>query len=89
MVSQCTENKFFTEVYRKATNFGLCLNGDSECPVRYKRSAISAYMRRALTHCSTWPSTTMEIDNAAQILVNNGFSNREISLQIKKAMDKW
>ena len=84
-----SDNKFSTEVYRKSTNLGLCLNGESECPERYKKSAISAYTRRALTHCSTWPSTTKEFENATQILVNNGFSNKDINNTIRKAVDKW
>ena len=88
-VSQESDNKFSTEVYRKSTNLGLCLNGESECPERYKKSAISAYIRRALTHCSTWPSTTKEFENATQILVNNGFSNKDINNTIRKAVDKW
>ena len=88
-VSQGSDNKFSTEVYRKSTNLGLGLNGESECPERYKKSAISAYIRRALTHCSTWPSTTKEFENATQILVNNGFSNKDINNTIRKAVDKW
>ena len=68
---------------------GLCLNGRSECPDRYRRSAMNAYIRRALTHCSTWATTSAEIDNATQTLVNNGYSNREITSQIRKAIDKW
>ena len=39
--------EFSTGVYCKPTNPGLCLNGRSECPTRYKRSTISAYVRRA------------------------------------------
>ena len=78
-----------TTVYRKPTNMGLCLNGKSECPERYRKSCINAYIRRALTHCSTWPATTTEIDNATQTLINNGFSNKEISKQIRKAIDQW
>ena len=68
---------------------GLCLNGKSECPERYRRTTINAYIRRALTHCSSWPSTTQEIDNATQVLVNNGFTNKEISTQVRKSIDRW
>ena len=55
-------NTFHTEVFRKGTNLGLCLNGESECPERYKTSTISAYVRRALTHCSTWHATSKEME---------------------------
>ena len=89
LLAQTGGSNFTTSVYKKPTNMGLCLNGRSECPVRYKRAAINAYIRRALTHCSTWKATTDEIENASQVLVNNGFSNKEIGTQVKKAIDKW
>ncbi|XP_068224118.1 uncharacterized protein [Palaemon carinicauda] len=40
---------FDTSVYIKPTNLGLCLNGDSECPTRYKASTIKAYACRVLS----------------------------------------
>ena len=36
------ERKFQTKVYRKSTDVGMCLNGASECPDRYKNSVIKA-----------------------------------------------
>ena len=87
-VSQDTQ-RFNTTVYTKPTNLGLCLNGNSECPPRYKTSVIDTYIRRALTHCSSWATTTEEIERVSQVLVNNGFSNREISTVVRKAIDKW
>ena len=89
LLSQHPGRTFSTQVYRKPTNMGLCLNGRSECPDRYRRSTIDAYVRRALTHCSSWSATTEEIEESRQILVNNGFSNREIDRQVKKSVDKW
>ena len=84
-----TANKITTDVYRKGTNLGLCLNGKSECPDRYKDSTITSYLRRAITHCSTWSSTSAEINKASQILVNNGFPNRRIEQITKKIINKW
>ena len=81
--------KFNTEVYCKPTNPGLCLNGRSECPERYKRSTISAYVRRALTHCSSWTSVHKELERVTQVLVNNGYSNKEISNAITRHLDRW
>ena len=89
LLSQHEGRGFSTSVYRKPTNMGLCLNGISECPDRYKKSAIEAYIRRALSHCSTWESTSKEIEESRQVLVNNGFSNREIDRQIKASIEKW
>ena len=68
---------------------GLYLNGKSECPERYLNYIIDSYTRRAHTHCSTWESTSEEIDAARQILVNNGVTNKVINRQIKKSIDKW
>ena len=73
-----TNESFTTEVYVKATNPGLCLNGRSECPQRYKDSTIGAYIRRALTHCSTWQQVHQEIERSTQVLVNNGFREKDI-----------
>ena len=84
-----SRENFSTTVYKKPTNMGLCLNGKSECPDRYKKTAINAYIRRALSHCSSWRSTTEEIDNATQMLINNGFTNKSIMMQIRKTMDHW
>ncbi|XP_068203705.1 uncharacterized protein [Palaemon carinicauda] len=78
---------FDTSVYIKLTNLGLCLNGDSECPTWYKASTIKAYIRRALSHCSSWAATHQELDRVAQVMVNNGYSNRQVSREIKLAMD--
>jgi len=80
---------FRTTVYTKPTNKGLCLNGDSECPKRYLRSSISAYIRRALSHCSTWKDAHQELERITQVLVNNGYTNTDISDVIKRHMDKW
>ena len=80
---------FNTSVYRKATDEGHCLDGNSECPQRYKSSVMDTYIRRALTHCSTWIATNEELKKTTQMLVNNGYSNREIEHRIKRHMDQW
>ncbi|XP_068229581.1 uncharacterized protein [Palaemon carinicauda] len=48
-----TNEGFHTTVYTKPTNLGMCLNGESECPARYRASTIKAFVRRALSHCSS------------------------------------
>ncbi|XP_076069484.1 uncharacterized protein LOC143041466 [Oratosquilla oratoria] len=80
---------FKTSVYTKPTNPGLCLNGMSECPQRYKDSTIRAFIRRALTHSSSWSATHLEIERSTQVLVNNGYPNEEINKIIKHEIDKW
>ena len=81
--------EFNTEVYCKPTNPGLCLNGRSECPQRYKLSTISAYVRRALTHCNTWSSVHKELERVTQVLVNNGYSNKDVTDSITHHLDRW
>ena len=80
---------FGTTVYTKPTNLGLCLNGKSECPRRYLRSVVSTYVRRALSHCSSWTTTHTELDRISQILMNNGFSYNDVQQQIKTTLDDW
>ncbi|XP_076031091.1 uncharacterized protein LOC143019338 [Oratosquilla oratoria] len=60
LVTQSGHN-FTTNVYTKPSNGGQCLNGNSECPNRYKQSTIGAYVRRALTHCDTWSKVHQEL----------------------------
>ena len=84
-----THEGFTTTVYVKDTNPGLCMNGNSECPARYRRSTIAAYIRRAITHCSTWKDTHQEITRATQVLINNGYSNKEIEEVCNSVLAKW
>ncbi|KAG0712496.1 hypothetical protein GWK47_018353 [Chionoecetes opilio] len=81
------EESFNTNVYVKPTNPGYCLNGQSANSQRYKDSTIGAYIRRALTHCGTWEFVHKEIKRSTQVLMNNGFSERDINPQTKKIMD--
>ncbi|XP_076068419.1 uncharacterized protein LOC143040862 [Oratosquilla oratoria] len=48
-----SSDDFITTVYRKPTNAGKCMNGESECTVEYKRGVIKAYVRRAIKVCSS------------------------------------
>ena len=81
--------KFTTDVHVKSTNTGHCLNGKSECPQRYKESTISAYIRRALSHCTTWNRVHDEIKRATQVLTSNGYNICDVERQTKKIIDKW
>ena len=82
-------NSFSTEVYVKETNLGFCLNGNSECPQKYKLSVINSFVRRALTHCSTWRATNQELNRVSQLLVNNGYAKKDIDDVIKRRLDKF
>ena len=82
------ENGFHTQVYVKPTNLGQCLNGKSECPQKYKDNVVSTFIRRALTHSSSWSGTHQELERVSQNLVNNGYSNCRIN-SIKNVLNKW
>ena len=85
----CKPSGTETSVYRKKTDLGMCLNGDSECPRKFKNSAIDAYIRRALSHCSSWHLTNQELEHCTQTLVNNGYSNKQIQKRIRLYIDRW
>ncbi|KAG0719149.1 hypothetical protein GWK47_051089 [Chionoecetes opilio] len=80
---------FKTTVFCKPTNKGLCLNGESEYPTRYLHSTINAYVRRALSHCSTWKDTHHELERITQVLTNNGYAYSDVAFVTKKIVDKW
>ncbi|XP_064101711.1 uncharacterized protein LOC135212192 [Macrobrachium nipponense] len=84
-----TTPKMTTTVYTKSTNLGLCLNGESECPARFKTTTVRAFVRRALTHCSAWQDTHLELDRASQMMINNGYSIKLINREIRTALNKW
>ena len=86
-ITQC-DNKIITDVYRKPTDMGKCINAASECPQRYKTSVIRSYIRRAYKICSSWQLFDAEIRRVKQNLVNNGFSNNLIESEIKIFLDK-
>ena len=77
-----------TSVFRKPTNTGACLNAKSECPQSYKTSVIRAFVFRAIKHCSTWENLHAELERSKQILINNGFSNKDVDNEIKECLDK-
>ncbi|XP_064110230.1 uncharacterized protein LOC135218015 [Macrobrachium nipponense] len=84
-----TDDGLKTLVYTKKTNIGLCLNGDSECHAQFKNTIVRAYIRRALTHCSSWQDTHKELDRVTQVLVNNGYLNPLNNKEVRTALDRW
>ena len=86
LVRRNTSN-FSTQVYVKETNLGFCLNAASECPDRYRRSVINSFVKRAFTHCSSWESTTAELQRISQLLTNNGYKKSEIDDVIRRRMN--
>ena len=83
------EGQFKTTVFTKTTNVGRCLNARGECPEAYKKSVVSAYVKRALTHCTSWREVNSELDRIRQLLTNNGYADRIIETAIKKKIDEF
>lgn len=79
------QETFNTAVHGKATNPGNCFNGRSECLQRHKDFTNGAYLRRALTHCSTSRQVRQEIERSTQVL-NNGF-NKDMKKRKKSSTD--
>ncbi|XP_076038560.1 uncharacterized protein LOC143023821 [Oratosquilla oratoria] len=79
---------FLTTIYTKPTNSGLCLNRKSECHSRYLHSTIGAYVRKALSHYSTWINTHQELERITQVLVNNRNTNSDVTHITKQIIDK-
>ncbi|XP_064079522.1 uncharacterized protein LOC135196612 [Macrobrachium nipponense] len=84
-----TDDGLRTSVCTKQTNLGLCRNGDSKCLARFKNTTVRAFIRRALTHCSSWQDTFKELDRVTQVLVNNGYPNRLINKEVRTTLDHW
>ncbi|XP_076037514.1 uncharacterized protein LOC143022969 [Oratosquilla oratoria] len=82
------EDTISTSVYVKSTNAGHCLNGQSECPDRFKETTIAAFVRRALSHCSEWKNVHREIDRVSQMLVDNGYPHHVVSSVVKRTINK-
>ena len=78
-----------TSVYRKPTNLGLSLNGNSECPSKYKTSVVSSYVKRAISHCSSWNDVHQVLEHIAQQLVDNGYTNNEIQRVARRTPGHW
>ncbi|KAG0724210.1 hypothetical protein GWK47_000475 [Chionoecetes opilio] len=51
--------------------------------------ACQAYVRRALSHCSTWKDTHHELERITQVLTNNGYAYSDVALVTKRIVDKW
>ena len=83
------EGKFETTVFTKATNMGRCLNARGDCPDNYKKSVVSAYVKRAFTHCSTWKEIHNELDRIRQLLTNNGYRDEMIEAVINRKMEEF
>ena len=82
-----SSGKFTTRVYRKPTNTGQCLSGKSECPDRYKKSVISAHVRRALKTCSSWELIHQELERVKQLFADNHYSAAVVESEIRRLID--
>ena len=85
---EAKEGQYVTSVYRKPTNTGLTMHANSECPQRYKRSVVRAFVRRALRTCSNYELLHAEFNRTKQLLINNGYSNSEVDSEISYLLER-
>ena len=83
-----TKDTFHTKIYKKETDAGVCLDGNSCCAEKYKISVINNYINRAFKVTNNWEDFHEEIKNIKQTLVNNNYSNNMIDSQIKTFLEK-
>jgi hypothetical protein len=77
-------DSFRTMVYRKPTDNGVCMNASGDTPKQYKMSVIKGFLYRAKSICSDKNELLLEIKRSKQILINNGYSNREVDAEIRR-----
>ena len=81
-------DSFTTTVYRKPTNMGTCLNGNSDCVDRYKISVINSYINRAFNISNSWEDFHKEVTFIKQMLINNDYSNTLVDNQINQFISR-
>ena len=64
------------------------MNGESDCTDNYKKGVIRAYVNRALSVCSSWQSLHQELQYLRQMLVNNGYSNKDFDNVTNHVLDR-
>ena len=64
------------------------MNGEGECSQSYKKGVIRAYVKRALVVCSSWQSLHQELQHLRQMLVSNGYSNRDFGTVTSHVLSK-
>ena len=77
-----------TNIFRKTTDTGKCLNYKSECHEKYKISVITNYLNRAYKVCTNWKDFNLEISKIKQILINNDYPNTIVEKHIKYFLNK-
>ena len=83
-----TPESFSSKVYVKPTDNGICLNGKSECPDRYKKTVVLSFVKRAWTTCSSYEFFQSEITRVKQVLINNSYTNSLVDRVIKEFIQK-
>ena len=86
LVEKQESNTYKTTVYRKPTDNGKCLNAISECPDRYKQSVIKGFLVRAKNRSTDREDMMVEISRSKQILINNGYTNKQVDMEIRKLL---
>ena len=65
------------------------MNANGECTDKYKRSVVSAYVHRALTHNQEWDGVDKELNRVRQLLTNNGYNGNLIEEVISQKISHF
>ena len=60
------------------------MNASGDSPKQYKVSVIKGFLYRAKSICSYKNELLLEIKRSKQILINNGYSNRDVDNEIRR-----
>ena len=83
-----TQPNIQCSVYQKATNSGIYLNYNSECPQRYKDATINALIHRTYKISSSWQLFHTHIKHLQQAFINNGYPNSLFEKILKRYLTK-
>ena len=82
-------DRFITSTYKKPTYINPCtLNFKSEYPIRYKRTNIKSLISWAKLLFSSQTIFLNELKNIKQTLINNGFPDYIVDIEIKHFINK-
>lgn len=78
-----------TTVYRKEIFSPDMIHWSADCPIKYKRAAITNLVFRALRYCNSYPLMLTEFSNIVKIARNRGYPQWLVDHWIKSTFHRW
>ena len=82
------ENEFVTRVYRKPTASRIVMPFHEFAPFSWKNGTLIFFIRRAITHCSTYHAMHTELDTVTKQFRNCGYPAHFVADKINQTMTK-